>query len=219
MTKEPTPLADLQKRIPKDVPDSTVLHFLSMPYAKPTIEDSDFRILSQSRTVTHDGTGHTLMGKTWNTEDTIGQLLTLFRPPKNYNNGNSNSESLVVSSESERGEMRRFYTFGGDLNAHPDLLHGGVIGCILDSSLGGAVGMTLAKIEGGAPSFTVQLNVTFKAAVKTPGTVMVRSWVTRVEEDGRKAWAKGVIESEGGVIHAMAEGLWLRPSRKGKSKM
>ncbi|KAF2215558.1 hypothetical protein CERZMDRAFT_93964 [Cercospora zeae-maydis SCOH1-5] len=218
MTKEITLVANLQKRIPKDVPNSTVAHFLSMPYAKPIIEDADFRILSQSRTVTHDGKGHTLMGKTWNTEATIGQLLTLFRPPKNYNS-NANSESLVVSPESERGEMRRFYTFGGDLNAHPDLLHGGVIGCILDSSLGGAIGMTLARIEGGAPSFTVQLNITFKAAVKTPGTVMVRSWVTRVEEDGRKAWAKGLIESEGGVIHAMAEGMWLRPSRKAKSKM
>lgn len=218
MTEENVLSTDLRKRIPKDVPNSTVVHFLSMPYAKPTIEDPNFRILSQSRTVTHDGKGHTLMGKTWNTEATIGQLLTLFRPPKDYSS-NSSSESLVSSSESERGEMRRFYTFGGDLNAHPDLLHGGVISCILDSSLGGAIGMTFAKLEGGPPSFTVQLNVTFKAAVKTPGTVMVRSWATKVEENGRKAWAKGVIESEGGVVHAMAEGMWLRPGKKRKSKV
>ncbi|GIZ42588.1 hypothetical protein CKM354_000584900 [Cercospora kikuchii] len=218
MAEETVLSTDLRKRIPKDVPNSTVVHFLSMPYAKPTIEDSNFRILSQSRTVTHDGKGHTLMGKTWNTDATIGQLLTLFRPPKDYSS-NSSSESLVSSSESERGEMRRFYTLGGDLNAHPDLLHGGVISCILDSSLGGAIGMTFAKLEDGPPSFTVQLNVTFKAAVKTPGTVMVRSWVTKVEDNGRKAWAKGVIESEGGVVHAMAEGMWLRPGKKRTSKV
>ncbi|PPJ52578.1 hypothetical protein CBER1_10994 [Cercospora berteroae] len=218
MTEDTILSTDLRKRIPKDVPNSTVVHFLSMPYAKPTIEDSNFRILSQSRTVTHDGKGHTLMGKTWNTEATIGQLLTLFRPPKGYSSISS-SESLVSSSESKGGEMRRFYTFGGDLTAHPDLLHGGVISCILDSSLGGAIGMTLAKLEDGPPSFTVQLNVTFKAAVKTPGTVMVRSWVTKVEDNGRKAWAKGIIESEGGVVHAMAEGMWLRPGKKRKSKV
>lgn len=118
-------------------------------------------------------------------------------------------------TETERAEVRRFYTFGTDLNAHPDLLHGGVITALLDSSLGGAVGFVLQEsIQNGASVFTVQLNVTFKKPVKTPGTVMVRSWVTRVEGEGRKVWAKGVIEGEGGVVHAEGEGLWVRARRK-----
>lgn len=146
------------------------------------------------------------MGKTWNTDETIPQLLTLFRP--------SMSDDLISSSEKERAEMRRFYTFGGDLNAHPDLLHGGVIACILDSSLGGAIGMTLAKQN--PPTFTVQLNISYKAPIRTPGTIMIRSWVTKVDDGGRKAWAKGVIESEGGVVHAIAEGMWLRPKSKSR---
>ncbi|USW53692.1 Putative Thioesterase domain, HotDog domain superfamily [Septoria linicola] len=195
-----------KKCIPDDVPPATVDHFLAMPYARAVIQDPTLRILSQSRTVTHDGKGHTLMGKTWSSESTIPQLLTLFGP--------STSSNLISASESERAEMKRFYTFGGDLNAHPDLLHGGVVGCVLDSSLGGAVGMTLAKQTGGPPTFTVQLNITYKAPIRTPGTVMVRSWVTEIEDGGRKAWAKGVIESEGGVVHALAEGMWLRPKAK-----
>ena len=194
-----------KKRIPEDIPQHSVDHFLQRPYARAVIEDPAFRLISQSRTVTHDGRGHTLMGKTWNTDDTIQQLLTLFRP--------STSEDLISSSETERAEMRRFYTFGGDLNAHPDLLHGGVVACILDSSLGGAIGMTLASQQH-TPIFTVQLNITYKAPVRTPGTIMIRSWVTKVEKGGRKAWAKGVIESENGTVHALAEGMWVSPKPK-----
>ena len=80
--------------------------------------------------------------------------------------------------------------------------------------MGGIIGMALARQEGGSPTFTVQLNVTYKAPVRTPSTVMVRSWVTKIESGGRKAWAKGVIESEGGVVHALAEGMWLRAKAK-----
>lgn len=190
------------------VPQSTIDHFAGIPYAQPTLNDARFKPVSHSRTVTHEGTGHTLMGKTWNTDGTIKQLLTLSRP-------SSSSTPLVFpQSESERPESRRFYTLGGDLNAHPGLLHGGVVSCILDSSMGGIIGMVLAKQNDGLPQFTVQLNVTYKNPVRTPGTVMVRSWVTKLEGGGRKAWARGVIESEGGVVHATAEGMWLRTKAK-----
>lgn len=110
--------------------------------------------------------------------------------------------------------MRRFYTFGKDLNAHPNLLHGGVIGCILDSTLGGVVGMALSQTAETSTMFTVQLNISYKKPIKTPGSVMLRSWVTKVEGNGRKVWAKGVVEGEGGVVHAVAEGMWL--GAKGK---
>ena len=98
------------------------------------------------------------------------------------------------------------------MNAHPDLLHGGVIAAVLDSTLGNAIGRAFPD---GAPSmFTVQLNVSYKKPVKTPGTVMVRSWVMRVEDNGRKIWAEGVIEGDAGVVHAKAEGLWMRAKPK-----
>lgn len=190
------------------VPQSTIDHFAAMPFARPTIHDPRFKIISQSRTVTDGGNGHTLMGKTWNTDDTIKQLLTTFR------RSTASSPLTFPQSEEERPEARRFYTLGGDLNAHPGLLHGGVVSCILDSSMGGAVGMSLAKQEGGPPVFTVQLNVTYKAPIQTPGTVKVTAWVTQVGGGGRKAWARGIIQGEGGVVHAVAEGMWLRPRAK-----
>ncbi|KXS96486.1 hypothetical protein AC578_6302 [Pseudocercospora eumusae] len=194
------------KSIPHDVQKSTVEHFSAMPYARKLLQDPRYQILSQSRTVTEGGKGHTLMGKTWKTPETIQHLLILHRK--------STSDAPLPHTEHERAETRRFYTFGGDLNAHPDLLHGGVVSCVLDSTMGGAVGVTLAKQKGGPPTFTVQLNVTFKKPIRTPGTVMIRAWVIKVDDGGRKAWCRGIIESEDGTIHALAEGMWLRAKSK-----
>lgn len=190
------------------VSESTIDHFKSIPYARDTLNDPAFKILSQSRTVSDNGRGHTLMGKTWNTESTIAELLTLYRP------SSAEDPLSFPQPEQQRPEARRFYTLGSDLNAHPDLAHGGVVTCILDSSLGGVIGMALADTKGGPPLFTVQLNVTFKAPIRTPGNAIVTAWVTKVEEGGRKAWAAGKIESESGVVHALAEGMWLRPKAK-----
>lgn len=116
--------------------------------------------------------------------------------------------------------MRRLYTFGSGLNAHPDLLHGGVIACILDSTLGNVIGYAVPEVvrEAQGAMFTVQLNVKYEKPVGTPGTVLVRSWLKRVEEGGRKVWVEGVIEGENGVRHASAEGMWVCGVKKQKQK-
>lgn len=200
-----------RKRRPDDVSQSTIDHFAAIDFTNATLEDENFAIISHPRDVTHEGKGHTLMGKTWNTDGTIKELLNLFRFSKS-------KSSEFPQPESTRPEIRRFYTVGGDLNAHPDLMHGGVIGCILDSTLGNAIGMTLADLgsdrRSGSSMFTVQLNISYKQPVRTPGTVISRGWVVRMEDGGRKIWAKGVIEGDGGVVHALAEGMWLRPKVK-----
>jgi acyl-coenzyme A thioesterase PaaI-like protein len=154
-----------------------------------------------SRAVTHNGKGHTLMAKTWNTDDTITELLSFYKAP----------------SPTSRGEIRRFYTFGDGMNAHPNLLHGGVIATILDSTLGNVIRQEVEGMVKG-PMYTAQLNVAYKSPVKTPGTIMSQGWVKSVEAGGRKIWVEGVISSEVDgevVIHARVESLWV----VGKSKI
>jgi acyl-coenzyme A thioesterase PaaI-like protein len=158
---------------------------------------------------------------------------------------------IVDLNPATRGEIRRFYTFGTGLNAHPNLLHGGVIACILDSTMGNALILTSSKPgsreserradeksrqghrstrngggmgneklargemrgawNGFSSYFTVQLNTKYSRPVRTPGTVMVRAWIKRIEEGGRKIWVEGVVQGgeKGEVRHASAEGLWL----------
>jgi acyl-coenzyme A thioesterase PaaI-like protein len=195
---------------PTSIPPSALTTFSPLPIFTQTLNDPTFRSISMSRTVTHDGHGHTLMGQTWNTPTTIPCLLSFYRT----RDPDAQDPTNGISTE-----VRRFYEFGPDLNAHPDLLHGGVISCILDSGLGGAVGIamgrqpqTLGSGKGmeALTMYTVQLNVRYKAPVRTPGVVVVRAWVDRVEKDGRKVWAKGRVEGAEGLVHAEAEGLWVR---------
>ena len=184
------------------IPPEEIKHFSSVPISADTVQDPAFKPMYLSRTLTHNGHGHTLMGGTWNTPETIAHLLSFYRSETSTN----------------RGEVRRFYTFGSGLNAHPDLLHGGVIACVLDSTMGNVVGLAFREMSanGGASMFTAQLNTKYEKPVQTPGTVMARAWVKRVEDGGRKVWVEGVIEGgeKGEVSHAKAEGLWIRAKPK-----
>lgn len=212
--------ANVKARELDQVAQSTLDHFSSLALARPTLEDPNFHVANLSRTVTDDGHGHTLMGKTWNTPTTIKHLLSLYRHELT---ATGPSIPLGEQTPEERAEVRRFYTFGEDLNAHPDLLHGGVIGCVLDSTLGNAIGLASRLRRYNGPMFTVQLNVTYKKPVRTPGTIMARSWVTKIEDGGRKVWAEGVIESLGEegetIMHATAEGMWVGRRTKQQEKL
>lgn len=149
-----------------------------------------------SRTVTQPGQGHSLMGDTLNTENTIPHLLSFYRKPN--------------PTHGLQGEVRRFYTFGRGLNAHPDLLHGGIIANILDSTMGNVIGQELTSASA---TFTVALNITYKKPVTTPGTILARSHITKVDGP-RKVWVHGSIEDGKGTIHATAEGMWLKAAAK-----
>lgn len=186
---------------PYQPPPETLAHFNAIPWCHPTLLNPDFRPYDMSRTVSDNGLGHTLMAKTWKTDDTIREIISLYKAP----------------TPTSRGEIRRFYTFGHGLNAHPSLLHGGVIATILDSTLGNVIRQEVAeKIQG--PTYTAQLNVAYKSPVKTPGTVMSQGWIKSIEAGGRKIWVEGVVSSEVDgkmVIHAKVESLWV----VGRSKL
>lgn len=181
---------------PENVPQEEVDHFETIHWCRETLDDPAFRIISMSRTVTQPGFGHSLMGDTLNTDTTIPHLLSFYRKP-------DLQQELL-------GEVRRFYTFGRGLNAHPDLLHGGIIANILDSTMGNVVGQEL-RING--RMFTVALNISYKKPVTTPGTVLARAHIIRM--DGRrKIWVHGSVEDGTGGIHATAEGMWLNADAK-----
>lgn len=185
-----------RKSVPENVAIEELEHFEKFSLAKPTLQDPDFEIFAVSRTLTHDGRGHSLMAGTWNTPETITHLLSLYKP----------------ASTSKVGEIRRFYTFGTGLNAHPNLLHGGVMACILDSTMGNAAHFALLPAAPRATVVTAQLNVRYQKPVRTPGTVMIRAWATKVEDGGRKVWTEAIVVSgdKGEIVHARAEGLWIR---------
>ena len=75
--------------------------------------------------------------------------------------------------------------------------------------MGNAIGQTMPEL---GATFTVKLTVEYKEPVGTPGTVMARARIVKVE--GRKVWAEGIVEDEEGNVHAKAEGIWVRAKAK-----
>ena len=194
----------ISRSIPDGISESSFQHFSTHPLAISTLNDDAFELRPMSREITHDGHGHTLMAGTFNSEHTIPHLLSFFRPSSN---------STPIGDEYTRAEVRRFYTFGGGLNAHPDLLHGGVIACILDSTMGNVIGFSIPRKK----MFTVQLNIKYEKPVKTPGTVRTRAWISKIQDD-RKIWVNGIVEGDD-ITYAKAEGMWLSTKPKGNEKL
>ena len=177
------------------VPQSTIDHFKAIPWCSAHFSDPAFHIVNISRTITKPGHADSLICATWNTAETIPEVLSLFRPPD--------------TTTGLRGELRKFHTFGTGLNGHANLLHGGVIATMLDTVMGNCV--NLEALEG-TPYFTVALNITYKKTITAPGTILGRSWI--IKKDGRKMWVHGVLESSGGQVCASAEGMWLMQKAK-----
>ncbi|KAJ6143619.1 hypothetical protein N7471_003072 [Penicillium samsonianum] len=169
-------------------------HFMSIAWCRPHLCDPSFLPVDKPREATPDH-GHTLLGKTWFTKDTLPHVLTLYRQHS--------------ATEGCRGEIRRFHTLGTGLNEHPNIFHGGAIATVLDSALGALV---RSAMPDGRPGYTVALNITYKKAIKTPETIMARSWITKME--GRKVWGRSQIESSTGEIHATADGIFVKGSAK-----
>ncbi|BCS23479.1 PaaI family thioesterase [Aspergillus puulaauensis] len=169
-------------------------HFMSIPWCRSHLCEPNFQPVKRPRKPSPDH-GHTLFGKTWFTEDTLPHLLALYRQPQ------------LSTAGGWRGEMRIFITIGTGLNEHPNVFHGGAIAAVLDRALGLLVSYAITD---GRPAYTVVLTTAYKKTIKTPQTIMTRSWITKTE--GRKVWARGQIENSTGDILATAEGILVKKS-------
>lgn len=91
----------------------------------------------------------------------------------------------------------------GGLNGHVDTVHGGFTCTILDEVMGLVNDYYKPKCK----IFTAFLNVTFKKPIPTPGILLIKTWIERVEE--RKRFTRGRIEDGEGNVYAEAEGLFI----------
>lgn len=93
------------------------------------------------------------------------------------------------------------------LDGHPQVIHGGMASAILDETMGFCI-MLHQHHNGTRDSlFTVNLNITFRRPVPTPGEVFVRAWL--VGREGRKWLSRGQICDKDGQVLTEAEGTWV----------
>ena len=141
-----------------------------------------------------------MVNKTLFTEDTMRSIAGFY---KGFLPLDSTTRNMTKAEEPNLPEARLLFSLGSAMTGHADNLHGGVIALLLDE----AMAMTIY-----AKNLYEQVNVTlkieFKRSVPTPGIVLCRTWVEKVE--GRKIWVQGILDDGSGRVYAKSESLFIR---------
>ncbi|KAL0934381.1 thioesterase superfamily protein [Colletotrichum truncatum] len=172
-------------------------HFASIPWCAKVLAkfDSPSHVVqvSANRTILPTKE-NSYVGGTLNTPDTIAAWLVLYPRPQ--------------PPDWKVDELCSLITFKDGTIGFPGTAHGGIVALVLDE----VTGMTIVaqRPEGTEPNKdfrTAYLNTTFLKPVPAPGTVLVRSRISKTE--GRKNFVTAEIENENGEVLAKAEVLYV----------
>lgn len=186
------------------VTQDTIDHFAATPSTSAYLQDERYECIPTFGRVLKPDGEDTFFAKTISSPETIPHFLTLLRSDL--------GSSPISDKDTDRPpDTITLITFGGrDLVGHPTVVHGGVSTALLDEAMSFMVHMYQVRIAGDTPrnsTYTVNLNINFRAAVPAPGQVVVESRLVKV--DGRKYFIKGIMRDTNGKVLVEAEGLWL----------
>ncbi|MCJ1455697.1 hypothetical protein MMC28_006053 [Mycoblastus sanguinarius] len=184
-----------------EVPPHIKEYCVQYPWFADLLNDASLRpIRTPGRQPDHTSTGDCeLLGRTLNTGNTIPALQSFYQTPPPA--GSAHTQSNIASN---LGELLTFYTLGSGLDGYGGICHGGFLSTAIDHAMG-----TLARnYPGGNDTYTKYLHVDFKKPFYTPGAILCRAWITKIE--GRKLWVCGAMEDNLGNPYITAESLFLK---------
>ena len=136
---------------------------------------------------------------TLNTKDTIPLYIVLYQPPR--------------QPDTPISEVKGILKLAGGLNGFPDVCHGGIVATILDEIMGEVINVNLRNRTVLRTSYmTAYINTTYLKPVETPGTVLARAWINKIE--GKKLYESATIEDGEGTVLAKAEALFIGLNQK-----
>ena len=92
-------------------------------------------------------------------------------------------------------------SLGNGLNSYKGILHGGMLGCIMDQAA------SMCAIGTAGPTMvTAEMTVRYKKTVTLPAVVLCRT--VAVKKESGKLWVHGVIETEPGAENFEAKSLF-----------
>ncbi|KAI4947794.1 hypothetical protein J4E86_008310 [Alternaria arbusti] len=188
--------------------DAKYSDLLSVPWAAALINDPNWTPMeTSSRSVKPSGEDSFFAG-TLGTDRTITTLLT-FRP--------KNEETGDIAYK----EIKTIVELGDGLQGYPRIAHGGFQATLLDEMSGVLIGTVMekkAQRDGRrapvASYVTAYLNTTYKKPAPTLQTLLCTAKIERIEDGGRKLYARATLEDGNGTIYTIAEGMFIRLSTK-----
>ncbi|PVH86637.1 hypothetical protein DL98DRAFT_510674 [Cadophora sp. DSE1049] len=201
MATKPPPPSALSPFIFEPIAASTKAHFDRIPWAKQYTSDPTLQpYTTAARIPKARSTADTFCAITLNTKDTVTVWQSWWKPAPSPSPRGPNPEE----GQKKFGESIALLSFSSGLNGHPDTIHGGFLGVILDELIGNAAEYERPHDKS---TMTAYLKVDYKRPVATPGTLAVRTWVEKVQ--GRKIWGRGEVLDKDSNVCATGEALFI----------
>lgn len=182
----------------EEVPQSTKDHCRQFPWFAALLNDTSLRPIRSVERRMENQSGNAFLARTLNTEDTIPACQSFYKSP---------SLVHVPGGPPNLGELQTFYSLNSGLDGHEGFCHGGSLSTAMDQTMG-----TLACSYPNTHPYTKYLHVNFEKPFRTPGAVLCRVWLTRI--DGRKLWVSGRMEDAQGNLYMTAEALFVNVGPK-----
>ena len=176
-----------------EIPQSTKDHCLRYPWFTTLLNDASLQPIRSPERQIENQSGNAFLARTLNTKDTIPAYQSFYKLP---------SSVIIPSGPPNLGELQTFCSFDRGLDGHEGFCHGGSLSTVMDQSMG-----TLARAYPNTRPYTKYLHINFEKPLRTPGAVLCRVWLTRIE--GRKLWVSGSMEDAQGTLYMTAEALFV----------
>ncbi|KAF2815950.1 Thioesterase/thiol ester dehydrase-isomerase [Mytilinidion resinicola] len=178
--------------------------FETHPWVQTLLSDSTIiqSPLSNRAPGPAEGVSNSLFAATLHTKRAVRAYLSCSRPDPNASS--SNTETPVQ-------ENYIIVSVGDGLDGASGRLHGGFLAALLDQVMGACA--VTCKNMGSSPA-TKEMYVRFRKPVATPGVILARAKVEKVE--GKRTWVKGWVEDGMGTVYAEGEATFVRVGEVGK---
>lgn len=204
------------------VPEDARKHFASVEWTNKYLVDPLYKAIPTFSRVLKESGEDYFFSRTISSPSTIPHLVTLqlqdYKTPPESAKGQlkGKQDPKEITPVPEHPDCIMLLALGRPgLDGHPSVIHGGMASAILDEMMGLCVMLHHQHISGPRDSlFTVNLNVSFRRPVPTPGEVFVRTWL--IGREGRKWLCHGQICDKDGQVLTEAEGTWVLAKREEK---
>lgn len=179
----------------EEIPQSTKIHCLRFPWFTTLMNDASLQPIRSAvlESRLEHSPGNAFFARTLNTKDTIPVCQSFYKTPTHV---------TTPGGPLNLGELQDFYSLESGMNGHHGFCHGGSLSAAMDQTMGALV-RAYVKTD----PHTKYLNIEFVKPLATPGAVLCRAWLTRIE--GRKLWVSGKMEDGQGNVYIAAEALFI----------
>jgi len=173
-----------------------VKFFQSISWARILLDDPAYLTIPTPSRIYKKSTEDAVIAETLNTKDTIKAWLTMYKKP-------AVGDTLIT-------ESRTLLSLGHGVNGYPGLVHGGIMGLVIDEAMGIMLQLNAyaAKMDSTTLVVTAYLKTTFLRPAPTPSIILLTTKLREHKE--RKMYVDATIENEAGDVLATGEALFIR---------